>query len=192
MTLDTIMLKHQTDISSAHHDYCKIYSQFFHPIWDKPLTIFVAGVGGYSYEDRGGGDLFGFAEYFPNANIYAIDLYKKKLKQHPRIHIYQCSQDDESKLEELFRYIPQPDIIRDDASHSAPLTIKTFEILFPKLKDGGIYVIEDAHTAYYENEEYGGCADKSNKEHPHIHNYIDKKTDLNILHKDEKLIIIRK
>jgi hypothetical protein len=192
MTLDQIMLKYQTDKSSAHHDYCSIYEKFFHPIWEEELMLFVCGVGGYEYPDRGGGDLFAFAEYFPNAKIYAIDIYPKKLQPHPRINIYQCGQDDEKKLEELFKYIPQPDIIIDDASHNCEKTIRTFELLFPKLKDSGIWITEDAHCSYFDSEEYGGCADKGNKMHRHIHNYIDGQSGLNILHKDEKLIILRK
>jgi demethylmacrocin O-methyltransferase len=54
------------------------------------------------------------------------------------------------------------DLIVDDGSHINEHVIKTFEILFPKLKKGGIYVVEDTQTAYW--EEYGGSSSDKNKE----------------------------
>ena len=45
-------------------------------------------------------------------------------------------------------------IIIDDGSHINEHVIETFNLLFPKLKDGGVYVIEDTQTSYW--EEYGG------------------------------------
>lgn len=193
MNLDEIMLKYpKTDKSTIHHGYTLVYEKFFHPLWDKPITLFEAGIGGYNYIERGGDDLYAFAEYFPYGKIYAIDIYPKKLKPHPRIETFVCSQTDNKKLEELFRYISQPDIIIDDGSHHAQMTVLTFEILFPKLKDGGIYIVEDAHTAYYDSSEYNGCADKNNKDWIHIHNYVEKHPELKVEYHSENLVIIRK
>ncbi|MGC3976971.1 MAG: hypothetical protein QM751_01255 [Paludibacteraceae bacterium] len=50
-----------------------------------------------------------------------------------------------------------PDIIIDDGSHYCEHIIKTFNVLFPYLKNGGIYVIEDTQTSYRENS--GGSSD---------------------------------
>jgi hypothetical protein len=41
------------------------------------------------------------------------------------------------------------DIIIDDGSHINSHQIETFKILFPKLKSGGYYFIEDVQTSYY-------------------------------------------
>ena len=56
--------------------------------------------------------------------------------------------------------IGEPDIIIDDGSHLNEHVIKTFQILFPKLKNGGIYVIEDTQTAYW--PDYGGDSENLN------------------------------
>ena len=53
------------------------------------------------------------------------------------------------------------DLIMDDGSHINEHVIKSFEFLFPKLKKGGIYVIEDTQTSYW--EEYGGSSTDFNK-----------------------------
>jgi hypothetical protein len=49
-----------------------------------------------------------------------------------------------------------PDIIIDDGSHVASHQKISFETLFPLLAPGGIYVIEDMHTAYWRGEWEGG------------------------------------
>jgi demethylmacrocin O-methyltransferase len=54
------------------------------------------------------------------------------------------------------------DIIIDDGSHVNGHVIETFKIMFPKLKDGGVYVIEDIQTAYW--DDFGG--DSKNLQNP--------------------------
>lgn len=190
-TLDEIMLCYTTDKSSVHHDYCKVYEKFFEPLRDKPIKLLEAGIGGYEFVDRGGGDLYGFAEYFGKGEIYAFDLHNKRLRPHDRIHIARAEQDNESLLNILYCAVKPFDIIIDDASHHAQLTIKTFEILYPMLNEGGYYIFEDAHTAYWK-EYYNGCEDRNDTDYPHIHNYINKRTYLNVVYHDDKLIIIKK
>ncbi len=41
------------------------------------------------------------------------------------------------------------DVVLDDGSHIATLQRISFEALFPMLPDGGLYIIEDTHTAYW-------------------------------------------
>ncbi len=41
------------------------------------------------------------------------------------------------------------DIIIDDGSHHSNDVIASFDILFERLKPGGIYVVEDLHTSYW-------------------------------------------
>ena len=48
------------------------------------------------------------------------------------------------------------DLIIDDASHINSEVIETFKILFPYVRPGGLYVIEDSHTTFIENRFYGG------------------------------------
>jgi hypothetical protein len=52
------------------------------------------------------------------------------------------------------------DIIVDDGSHVNEHIIKTFNHLFPLLKKGGIYVIEDLQCSYW--PWYGGNSKKIN------------------------------
>lgn len=59
---------------------------------------------------------------------------------------YRVSQDDRPRIEGIIRneFGPSlPDVVIDDASHFYRLSRRTFEIAFPLLRPGGLYVIED-------------------------------------------------
>lgn len=56
--------------------------------------------------------------------------------------------------------IGNPEIIIDDGSHINEHVIETFKFLFPLLKVGGIYVVEDTQTSYW--ADYGGDSNNLN------------------------------
>lgn len=58
------------------------------------------------------------------------------------------SQVDEGCIEEVLRFMPEIDILIDDGSHVQAHMIMSFIRLFPSIREGGVYVIEDTHTNY--------------------------------------------
>jgi hypothetical protein len=52
------------------------------------------------------------------------------------------------------------DIIIDDGGHTMAQQKTTIEHLFRKVKDGGIYLVEDTHTSYW-HEFHGGYKNKN-------------------------------
>lgn len=150
MSLDQIAIRNNTDKSSRHHGYTAIYEKFFEPLRLHPLTLLELGTGAYWKKDDGFHGAKTWVEYFDKANIVTIDIYEKIPPNNPRIKFFQGSQDDDAFLKSVIEQVGTPDIIIDDASHVNPKTVRSFEILFPLLKSGGIYVIEDAHTSYWE------------------------------------------
>lgn len=182
MTLDQLCKLHGSDKSSDHHNFCHIYEQWFLPWKDKPITLLELGVGGYHHIDRGGGDLRAFEAWFKVASIHAIDIHQKRLPL-KRAMTHVIAQDDAFALEELIKAIGTPSIIIDDASHCNPLTIRSFEILFPLLKSGGIYCVEDVHTSYWDNDEFKGTQDLGGNMFSSAMNYFKRLTDaLNLEH----------
>jgi len=93
-------------------------------------------------------------KYFPFGQIISLDIFDKSKLQENRIKIYQGSQTDEKVLDKIISDNGEFDLIIDDGSHINEHIITTFKYLFPKLKEGGIYVIEDLQTSYWER--YGG------------------------------------
>jgi hypothetical protein len=61
---------------------------------------------------------------------------------------------DEPKLTSLAKELGPFDFIIDDGSHLNAHQIETFGILWPHLKDGGTYIVEDVQTSYW--PAYGG------------------------------------
>lgn len=161
--LSQIAQRHGTDKGLQHHGYTPFYDKYFNQFIGKGITFLEIGIGGYEYKNRGGGSLNMWAEYFENAKIIGVDLYdKSEIKKDARVEIHKFSQDDGMAFFNLFQQ-GIPNVVVDDASHINELTIQSFKVIFPYLKDGAIYVIEDAHTSYW-NENFRGTDDLESKE----------------------------
>jgi len=113
-------------------------------------------------------------KYFPFGNIFSIDIYDKSSLQENRIKRFKGNQIDKDFLNKVTDKIGGIDIIIDDGSHINEHVIGTFNILFPKLKDEGIYVIEDTQTSYW--EDFGGNS-KNLNDPKTIMNYFKSLTD---------------
>ena len=88
-------------------------------------------------------------EFFPAATIYGIDIEPNcKQFEGGRRRVFIGDQGDTTFLQSVADQIDAPlDIIIDDGSHRVSHQLATFETLFPRMSDHGIYVIEDT----------GGC-----------------------------------
>ncbi len=152
------------------HFYTQHYAKHFGKYKFKRIKLFEIGVGGYQAPYSGGNSLRMWKRYFPFAKIISLDIYDKSFIKERRIKIYQGSQTDEVILNQIIEENGAPDIIIDDGSHINEHVIATFQILFPKLKTGGIYVIEDTETSYW--PDYGG--DSENRNNPLTISYFFK------------------
>jgi len=59
------------------------------------------------------------------------------------------NQTDPDFIERIARTYGPFDIVVDDGSHINIHQIKSFELLWPHIADGGLYVVEDCHTSYW-------------------------------------------
>lgn len=135
------------------------YAEHFHKLRHKKIKILEIGVGGYANPHSGGASLRMWKRYFPKSMIYSIDIYEKSTLQEKRIKIFQGSQADGAFLKNIGSQIGPLDIIIDDGSHINSQVITSFKILFPFLKNNGVYVVEDTQTSYWPKsgkQEYGG------------------------------------
>lgn len=151
--LTRLAIKHGTDKWGPHF-YTPVYHALFAHLRDKPIRLLEIGVGGYSLAKIGGASLAMWADYFPKGRILGIDVVEKKLDLDPRIQVRQGSQDDPGFLARMSADHGPFDIIIDDGSHFPKHVAASFYILFPKLADGGLYVIEDVQTCFW--PEFGG------------------------------------
>jgi O-antigen biosynthesis protein len=116
------------------------YDRVFTPLRDKPIRLLEIGLG---Y----GRCLELWEKYFPNAEIVGIENEPTRLGHYSgdRLKVYLGDQTDTAFLDTLGDF----DIIIDDGGHTMKQQQTSFWHLFPKMKDGGIYVIEDLHTSYW-------------------------------------------
>ena len=134
--------------------YLEIYDKLFASYRGRPVKFLEIGI-------SLGGSIEMWREYFgPQSEILGIDV--NPVCEHrvdPPNKAVIGSQADEAVLEKALWELGTPDIILDDGSHIAHHQIATFKYLFPHLADGGLYLIEDCHTAYW--LEFGGAYGRS-------------------------------
>jgi len=136
------------------HWYTEHYQSYFRPFKQQQLSLLEIGVGGYKDPAAGGESLRMWKAFFPRARIVGIDVEDKTIFRAHRIDIRQCDQTDSEALIRLCDEYGGFDIVIDDGSHVNEHVIKTFRVLFPRLRRNGIYVVEDMQTSYWPT--YGG------------------------------------
>lgn len=129
-------------------NYPEIYEKHLEKFVGKEVTIFELGV-------CKGGSLQVWKKYFgEKANIIGVDVDPYSKYEEEQIAVYTGNVLDIELWKNIVERHGQPDIIIDDASHIQQEVIAAFSLLYPALKDGGVYIIEDTHTAYRGN--FGG------------------------------------
>jgi hypothetical protein len=150
--LDLLAALYGTD-KFGEHEYTPVYHELMHASRRKPVRLLEIGVGGYAGA-LGGESLRMWESYFPRGRITGIDLYDKTALTGGRVTVRQCSQVDAPLLGALAAELGPFDFIIDDGSHLNAHQIETFGILWPHLRDGGTYIVEDVQTSYW--PAYGG------------------------------------
>jgi SAM-dependent methyltransferase len=109
-----------------------------------------------------GGSLELWSKYFENGKVYGIDADEKCLQFEYEQENIKVLLGDQSSGEYWDHFLKtnteEFDIIIDDGSHVNDDQILTLLKLFPRLKVGGTYVIEDTHTSYW--SQWGGGFNK--------------------------------
>lgn len=151
--LDSLALSLDPEIdsgkSSNWHNYTEIYSYYFGNIKDKPLKFLEIGI----YKGSG---VKLWENYFKNAELHFIDITLDRAEYFSnRSHYHLADQADPAQLLKVIDETGgEFDIIIDDGGHTMIQQITSFATLFPFLKSGGIYIVEDLHTSYWKT--YGG------------------------------------
>jgi len=135
------------------HDYTPVYHGLMSRFRREPVRLLEIGVGGYE-GGLGGESLLMWAAYFPKGKVYGIDIHDKTALSRGRVKVLQCSQTDRAGLVAIGEAHGPFDFIIDDGSHVSSHQIESFQILWPFIKDRGIYIVEDVQTSYWPS--FGG------------------------------------
>jgi Methyltransferase domain len=134
------------------HHYLPLYDRYFGPWRGKPVRFLEIGV-------SKGGSLSMWRKWFgPDAVIFGIDIEPKCARYNgidAQVRI--GSQADPAFLAQVVAEMGGVDVVLDDGSHQMDHIRISLETLLPHLSDGGTYMIEDLHTAYF--PAFGGGVD---------------------------------
>lgn len=138
--------KYHTD-KLVHTHYLRNYDQYFKALTDKEVRLLELGI-------KDGGSLLMWRDYFDKGLIVGLDIEPVRLDDDTgRVRVYQGQQQDAALLDRIRRETAPDgfDVIIDDCSHIGVLTRASFWHLFDNhLKPGGLYVIEDWGTGYWD------------------------------------------
>ena len=146
MEINELAQKFNTD-KNISGGYLDNYSKYFNEKRNYDIKLLELGI-------FKGGSLKLWKEYFQEGVIVGLDRKLPVDLNEDRIVTYEGSQDDEVLLSKIGNEVAKDgfDIIIDDCSHIGSVTKNTFWYMFNNyLKKGGIYVIEDWGTGYWDS-----------------------------------------
>jgi hypothetical protein len=143
------------------HGYTRIYEPFFARMRGKELTFveiglhrseadhrrsFNAAEGGTIAVAQRAPSLEMWRSYFPRANLYGFDIDDFTTVNIERCTIVRGDMSSHKDLEHFIDVVENPiDILIEDASHSSHHQQIALATLFPYIRSGGFYMIEDLH-----------------------------------------------
>lgn len=139
-TLFEIACRHSP--SKLDHPYIKhVFPVYMDHMRDRKVRLLEIGV-------KRGNSLTMFEEFFPNGQIVGIDRRTSQmtinLNNHPRVQIVKGEQQCTEDLDKCIAKVNKPfNFVVDDGSHRSDHQIASFKYLFPKMKRGGVYFVED-------------------------------------------------
>jgi hypothetical protein len=143
-----IAARHDTDKGV---DFTSVYHSLLSHVREAPLRLLEIGL-------YNGGSLRMWREYLPNATLHGMDVDRRTLAYELEIPGTKVRLVDQADARALRAFVDELgggyDVIVDDGGHTMEQQIVSFEVLFPHVVSGGIYVIEDLGTSYF--VEYGG------------------------------------
>jgi hypothetical protein len=131
------------------HHYEHYYEDWLAPYRYKDTSFLEIGV-------KGGKSMQLWKSYFANpTKIIGLGYgIKEKVANAYKTGIPQVVVGDQSKTEvmEIMKSLGPYDVVIDDGSHVPEHVIFTFFHLWQSVKPGGMYVVEDLETSYWEHE----------------------------------------
>jgi hypothetical protein len=170
-TLDALASKYGTDKGSAWarglygKDYARLYERYFAPWRDEEITLVEIGV-------QTGASLRMWEEYFSRARIFGIDINPACARHaSERSTVLIGDQTDRGFLQEVTAATGPIHVVIDDGGHTMEQHRVSLEELWPVIEPGGMYFVEDLHTAYIGR--YGGGLGKESSTIEHLKTLVD-------------------
>ncbi|MGX5840650.1 glycoside hydrolase family 99-like domain-containing protein [Mesorhizobium sp. ArgA1] len=143
---------HDGKVSDKWSIYLDEYDRMFSKYRNQPVRILEIGI-------QNGGSLEIWGKYFPRAEVIigcdineACGLLNFDDK---RISVVVGDANADETQRHILEKSGAFEIVIDDGSHKSSDVVQTFSRYFPHLADGGVFVVEDLHTSYWQDFEGG-------------------------------------
>ena len=127
------------------HGYIPSYVKHFGRPRLEPVVLVEIGLKKKKPGYAGCESLKMWREYFPAARIVGLDIIDvSSLPRVPNTEVYQCDCTDALAIEQVFsRHDIAPDFVIDDGAHTPKSHQIALGTIFPRVRPGGAYFIED-------------------------------------------------
>tara|TARA_R110002020_G_scaffold123630_2_gene280365 strand:+ start:4214 stop:4870 length:657 start_codon:yes stop_codon:yes gene_type:complete len=136
-------ISEKNNSNKLQHGYELFYEEKLGYLRQEPIKLLEIGI-------WKGDSLRMWRDYFKKGQVYGIDIVPESVKsaKGSRITAEVVDQNDREQLIAFAKKHGPFDIIVDDGSHVMEHMQTSFGCLFPYLKSGGHYMIEDIQTSY--------------------------------------------
>lgn len=155
MTTDTLRAcysRHAGKVSDKWQLYLDVYQAVLAEYRDKPVSVLEIGI-------QNGGSLEIWSRYFRNAiKLVGCDINTDCARlryDDPRIAVVVADANTDDAERRIAAEAEVFDIIIDDGSHRSGDIVRSFARYFHRVREGGVYVVEDLHCSYWAQFEGG-------------------------------------
>lgn len=132
------------------HSYVPWYCGLFATLEIEVKNVLEIGIGyadlmrGYTPNYVHGGSLHMWAAYWPQAQVYGLDIRADTMVNDERIHSFCVNAADPDALADFMAAVGVKwDVVIDDGSHETKDQIISARALLPHVNLGGVYIVED-------------------------------------------------
>ncbi|MGH8782880.1 glycosyltransferase [Paraburkholderia sp.] len=144
-TLEQLYLRHRGKVSDKWSLYLSEYDRLFASYRDRPINLLEIGI-------QNSGSLEIWSEFFGNANkLVGCDTVPDRADLSyldPRISVVVGDANLDETERTIASHAERFDIVIDESSHTSGDVVRSLLRYFPKLEDGGIFIVEDLHRSY--------------------------------------------
>ena len=145
-SLEELAYYYGTDKSHDDHKYTDCYAALFDPIRTSARNVTEIGI-------ANGQSLQVWHDYFAHAHIWGFDVVRDKVRAAkqlfsgaPRMHLFASSSTSARAMHNTGLAMGSMDVVIDDGDHYAGSMDKTLQVVWPYLRAGGYYIVEDVAT----------------------------------------------
>lgn len=144
-------LVNDTTDKNTTHSYLDLYEKLLSPIKEKATSVLEVGIG--DFNEKNGGSILLWRDYFTNATIHGLDILPKErvfdeLLTDERVVLYtETNAYDPEFVKKTFVDTDMKfDFLLDDGPHTLKSMMDFIKLYSPLMKDDGILIIEDVQS----------------------------------------------